>query len=171
MPFTPFHFGPGLFVKSIAKKFSFMIFIFSQIIIDLEPLYFILTNNPPLHRLFHTFLGANIVVFISVLIGKPICEFIIMGTRTLLKVCVPRVKISWPTAILTSIIGAYSHVFLDSLMHHDIKPFWPFMDINPLLNRVSISGLHWFCITAFAASGVYYLLQIGYKLLLNPERE
>ncbi len=168
MPFTPFHFGPGLFIKSLARKFSFTVFIFSQFVIDLEPLYFILTNNPPVHRLLHTFLGSNIVMLISILLGKPICE---SGLKIFGKVfCFKEeINISWLAAIWTSMLGAYSHVFFDSLMHRDIKPFWPFTDMNPLLNQVSISSLHGFCLTAFAAGGIFYLFQRGYKLLLNSQ--
>jgi len=41
MPFTPFHFGPGLAVKSLAGNyFSFLLFAFTQVVIDLESEFF-----------------------------------------------------------------------------------------------------------------------------------
>lgn len=41
MPCAPFHFGPGLVAKVVAPSyFSFTIFIFSQVLIDLEASYF-----------------------------------------------------------------------------------------------------------------------------------
>ena len=39
MPITPFHFGPGAAVKAVAPRhFSFTVFAFSQVMIDLEPI-------------------------------------------------------------------------------------------------------------------------------------
>ena len=41
MPVTPFHLGPGIALKSVAPRhFSFTIFAFTQILIDLEALYY-----------------------------------------------------------------------------------------------------------------------------------
>ena len=43
MPFTPFHFGPGAGIKAtLPGRFSLIIFCYSQVMIDLEPLYFLL---------------------------------------------------------------------------------------------------------------------------------
>lgn len=51
MPFTPFHFGPGATVKAMAgQHFSFTVFAFTQVAIDLEPLYFMLRDED---RLIH----------------------------------------------------------------------------------------------------------------------
>ena len=62
MPFTPFHFGPGLFGKGIVpRRFSWMAFIVSQVIIDCETLYYLLQRTYPIHRFFHTFVGATLV--------------------------------------------------------------------------------------------------------------
>ena len=74
MPVTPFHLGPGIALKSIAPRYvSFSIFAFTQILIDLEALYFFAQNDSHMHRHFHTYLGASIVAGISVVIGRPIC--------------------------------------------------------------------------------------------------
>jgi hypothetical protein len=49
MPFTPFHFGPGATIKAMAgQHFSFTVFAFTQLAIDLEPLYFMLRDEDPL---------------------------------------------------------------------------------------------------------------------------
>ncbi|MCI0354322.1 MAG: hypothetical protein L0099_04665, partial [Acidobacteria bacterium] len=62
MPFTPFHFGPGATVKAMAAQhFSLTVFAFAQVAIDLEPLYFMLRDEDPLHRFFHTYVGATAV--------------------------------------------------------------------------------------------------------------
>jgi hypothetical protein len=40
MPFTPLHMGPGLAVKAVMqRKFSLLVFGWSQVVIDLQPLH------------------------------------------------------------------------------------------------------------------------------------
>lgn len=158
MPFTPFHFGPGLLIKSFAQKFNLTIFIFSQIIIDLEPLYFIITNNPPVHRFLHTFAGSHIVVLISVAAGKPICEagLYMLGKITRFK---RELRISWAAALVSALAGAYSHVFLDSLMHRDMHPFAPLFDNNPFLRIVELNALHHACLISGFLGVLIYLIR------------
>jgi len=44
MPFTPFHFGPGLVFNAAApRQANWLTFCVANIIIDLEPAYYILT--------------------------------------------------------------------------------------------------------------------------------
>ena len=45
-----------------------------------------------------------------------------------------------------ALIGAWSHLLLDSFMHADIKPLSPFSDANVLLGTVNLAYLHRFCI-------------------------
>ena len=54
MPITPFHFGPGGVIHALApKQVSFIAFCAANVLIDVEPLYFMLTHQYPLHRFFH----------------------------------------------------------------------------------------------------------------------
>ncbi len=42
MPFTPYHLGPGLLLKSVlSHRFSLMVFACSQFLLDLEPLFYL----------------------------------------------------------------------------------------------------------------------------------
>ena len=154
MPFTPLHFGAGLLIKPFLNRyFSLSIFIFTQVIIDTEPLYFMLQGDWYIHRLFHSYLGVTIPAIITLLIGKPICQWFLnlwnskMDNYLKKWLYIPE-PISWKTAIISAAIGAYSHVFLDSFMHADMKPFSPFSDTNPLLHQVSLYHLHLFCIVS-----------------------
>ena len=62
MPFTPFHFGPGLALKGIiGRHMSFSAFVVANVAIDIEPLYYMLRNDPPLHRELHTAIGAMLL--------------------------------------------------------------------------------------------------------------
>jgi len=70
MPLTPFHFGPAIAIKAVFPAyFSLSVFILSQVLIDLEPLYFLVTDNPPLHRFFHTYAGAGVIFLILSFFG------------------------------------------------------------------------------------------------------
>src|SRR5262245_22762510 len=77
MPFTPFHMGPGLAVKAIAgRHFILIVFGFSQIAIDIEPLIRIVRGDAVLHGWTHTYLGATLVAIIAAVVGRPICRLI-----------------------------------------------------------------------------------------------
>src|SRR5262252_2406583 len=61
MPFTPYHFGPGLFVKGLAARwFSWIAFVAVQVVIDCETLYYLERREYPIHRTLHTFLGGTL---------------------------------------------------------------------------------------------------------------
>ena len=75
MPFTPFHFGPGLLLKAAAPaRFSLTSYAAAQIVIDVESGYYLLTQQAPVHRILHTFLAggaAGAVVGVAVgLVGR-----------------------------------------------------------------------------------------------------
>ena len=160
MPITPFHFGPGAAIHALAPRHvSFIAFCASNVLIDLEPLYFMLTHQDPLHRFFHTFIGASLVAICAVLL--------FLGCRSL------SVRFSlpnpfkwqglgvWPV-VAGAFAGTYSHIVLDSIMHFDITPLAPFSSANPFLFAVSIDALHWFCFVA----GVIGLGVLGIRRLL-----
>ena len=55
MPFTPLHMGPGIAIKVIMqRRFSLMVFGWSQIVMDIEPLVAMLRDKGELHGLSHT---------------------------------------------------------------------------------------------------------------------
>lgn len=154
MPFTPFHFGPGATVKAMAgQHFSFTVFAFTQVAIDLEPLYFMLLDEDPLHRFFHTYVGATVVALVSILIGRPICGWALRVWNSWLSPAQARwlaipPTISLASAAIAAFIGAYSHIALDSIMHADMRPLAPFVESNSLLGVASIDDLHGICVIA-----------------------
>jgi hypothetical protein len=164
MPFTPFHFGPGAALKAaIPKHFSFALFCFAQCVTDLESGYHLLRGEYPVHRLFHTYAGATAVGLFCAVAGRPVCQAALRVWRA-----IPRApfkayvrdsgSISWRSAILTAMIGTYSHVFLDSIMHPDIVPFSPFDASNPFLHLISVQSLHILCVT-LGGVGIVVLLR------------
>src|SRR3989338_7563981 len=160
MPGTPFHFGPGFLIKSILRKrFSFSIFVLTQIIIDCEVLWNILRENERWHTFFHSYLGSNVaIVLVSIL--TVIFKSIFKKSR-FIRDFYTRLNpqyLNWnlKTIIISAAIGAWSHVFLDSLMHPDMAPLSPLMHNNFMLDRVSFLFLHLGCLIAAVMGAIIW---------------
>jgi membrane-bound metal-dependent hydrolase YbcI (DUF457 family) len=146
MPITPFHFGPGAVIHALApRRISFIGFVAGNVVIDIEPLYYILTDQYPLHRFFHTYIGASLI-----LLAAPV--IFIAAKRFAARFWLPNLfgwqqLTVWPV-VCGAAAGVYSHIVFDSIMHGDIRPFSPFSDANPLHEIISLQALEWSCVTA-----------------------
>ena len=165
MPFTPFHIAAGASVKAIAPKhFSWSVFTLTNILIDCEPLYYHFTEGMLSHKFFHSIIGASIVVVICATLGKPLCEH---GLKLWNNSLAPEdnkwlgsgIEINHLSAWIAAIIGAYSHLVLDSIMHVDIKPLVPFTDENQLLGVIDITNLYLICIGLLVVGAVIYFFK------------
>lgn len=171
MPFTPFHFGPGALIKACAPRHvSFTVFVFAQVLIDIEPLYYMLRGEYPLHRFFHSYIGATLIVAAAYFLGRPICGLALAIMKTNLKPTIESLlaaarSIPRLPALIGAIAGAYSHVFLDSIMHSDIRPLAPFADSNNLFLAVSVFELHLYC----AIAGLVGAVVLGFWWLVAKE--
>jgi membrane-bound metal-dependent hydrolase YbcI (DUF457 family) len=147
MPVTPFHGGIGLLAKGLLRdKVSFLGFFSVQAAIDLESAYHLARDEWPVHRFFHTFVGASLASVAVVLA----CGFI--GRR--LRQTPPRLTLSGVIradlaaagtavgAAVTALLGAVGHVLPDAVMHPDMQPFAPFSNTNPFYAAVSLGTLH-----------------------------
>jgi membrane-bound metal-dependent hydrolase YbcI (DUF457 family) len=145
--------GPGLLVRALLQgSFSLMVFVWTQIIMDLQPLVVLLTGEGHLHGFTHTCVGATLIGIGSGLTGKYAAEF---GLRFMGQV--HHLPISWPVAMTSAFIGSFSHVLLDSIMHGDVEPFAPFALNNPFLGFISVSELHKFCLySGLLGGGLYF---------------
>lgn len=163
MPFTPFHFGPGAVIHAMApKQVSFLAFCTANVMIDVEPLYFMITRHDRLHQFFHTYIGATLVALATLLLFLGCRAF---ARRFWLPNLFEWQGLQLKQVAFGAIIGTYSHIVFDSIMHMDITPFAPFSDINPLLRIVSLSTLHWICFGA----GVVALFILVVRKLINDE--
>lgn len=129
MPVTPFHFGAGLAVKAAApQRFGLLAFCTANVIIDVEPLYYALTGQYPLHRFFHTLPGALIAAVVTVFLVwvlRAVLQWLHLN-RSLVKA-----EVASPGVWLGALSGAISHILLDSMVHSDVHPFWPLTSLNP----------------------------------------
>jgi len=154
--------GPGILIKAFLQgAFSLMVFGWAQIIMDIQPLMVMITGEGYLHGFSHTYMGATLLSLFSALTGKYLSELglLILGIA---KKDNP-IKITWLASLTSAFTGTYSHVLLDSIMHADVAPFYPFSTTNDLLGFLSVPNLHKFCIySGLAGAGIFYLVQ--YKL-------
>ncbi len=155
MPFTPFHMGPGILVKALLQgSFSLMVFGWAQIIMDIQPLFVLITGDGHLHGFSHTYVGATLLAVFSALSGKYLSE---IGLRIIgISDSSTPIKITWRVAFISAFIGTYSHVVLDSIMHNDVEPFYPLSQANGVLGLITVSQLHMFCIYSALAGGIIY---------------
>jgi hypothetical protein len=115
-----------------------------------------LSDQFPVHRFFHTVIGASL--------GAALTVVLFLAARALAsRIPLPNV-LGWRELTLVPVLlgaaaGTYSHVALDSIMHDDIAPLAPFSDANPLLHLVSLATLHWTCAGLGAVALVVLLVR------------
>lgn len=157
MPFTPYHLGPGMAFKAVLpEKFSLMVYGWSQVVMDIQPLIAIASGEAVWHGWTHTLAGAAGLGLVAAASGKYLAEWgvrlITLGRR--------KIQIRWKAALLSSLIGSFSHILIDGFLHHDMQPFWPILSVNPLLAfGVSFEEMQLFCLVCGAIGIIIYLLR------------
>lgn len=162
MPFTPIHMGPGLLIKAVLQSsFSLMVFGWTQIVMDIQPLIVMLHGEGHVHGFTHTYLGATLVAIFAALTGKYLSEY---GLKILDITTSNSGKITWGVCLLSAFIGSYSHVLLDSIMHGDVEPFYPLTLPNNIYRIISVRELHIFCFSCgVIGAGIYYGVSLWRK--------
>jgi hypothetical protein len=146
MPVTPFHLGPGAAIHAVAPRHvSFLAFCLANAVVDLEPLYFLLTDQTPLHRFLHTGIGATVAWGVT-------CLLFAVAIRLAPRLRLPN-WFQWQAlnkvqVAVGAALGAYSHIAIDSFVHPEMAPWWPVMNSNPYYNAVSPTTVHWSCVGA-----------------------
>jgi len=163
--------GPGMAVKAVAQeRFSLVIFGWAQILVDLQPLVVVLTQEGQTHGVTHTFIGGAVLGAAAAASGKPIAEGLLNLFRKKEK---PRVHISWKTAWWSGLVGGLSHVLLDGLIYPDMSPFWPFVH-GTRMDVFTSRGMTAFCIlSGLAGLLVYFVTRVVEALnrhnSINPD--
>ena len=149
MPFTPFHFGPGLAIKGlIPKQFSLSMFALTNVMMDVEPLYRLWQVQTPIHGFSHTLTGAALITIGSAWLGQGVIN---AGGRYYQRLGgdggAP-FRITRLQAWMGAVLGSASHLLLDAVMHADMRPWLPFTDANPLWLSTWTLPLHFACTLA-----------------------
>ncbi len=163
MPFTPYHVGPGIAVKAaLPKKFSLLIFIWAQIVMDLQPLIVILVGRGRHHGVTHTLIGAAVLGGVAAVSGKFLIEWVLSWWKKK-----PRFVLGWGAVLFSAWLGSFSHLLIDALVYPDVDLFWPFTEGNPLRIGFSMRGIILFCVV----SGVLGALVWGVGTIFRRRRD
>jgi hypothetical protein len=158
MLFTPFHLGPGaLFKAAGGDRFSFMIFGGSQVLMDIEPLVRMIRGDTFLHGVSHTVAGAFVIAIASAAVGRPVSNAVLRHSG------ISDGPIDWIVALLSALVGTYSHVGLDAVMHGDMNPLWPIAIGNGLLGIISVPTLHLLCVGSGLLGGGFVAFRISHE--------
>jgi membrane-bound metal-dependent hydrolase YbcI (DUF457 family) len=162
MPFTPIHMGPGILIKAILQgSFSLMVFGWTQIVMDIQPLITMIVGHGHVHGFTHSYTGAIFIALFSAVSGKYLSQF---GLKILHIQTSNADNIPWWVCFLSAFIGSFSHVFLDSIMHADLQPFYPFALSNSFLDFISVWALHKACLYAgLIGAVIFYCVMVWRK--------
>lgn len=154
MPFTPLHFGVHSFVALMnPKRINILVFVLANVIIDLEPLLVMFFRfDYPLHGYAHTFLGAIIIGGIWGVFSYKAKKIY----KKLLYILKLPGDFSLKEYIISAITGTLLHVFFDSPLYLDIKPFYP-LENNLFYGFISNSGMYKLCGLFFISAIIIYV--------------
>ena len=162
MPFTPFHLGPALlFGLVFSSIFDLLTLLIASVIPDVEPFCILLFNLPgPLHGFFHSYVGSSILAVLVAVVAYSLRNIL---TKIMLKFKISQ-KSSFQKILFTSLIGAYSHVFLDSFLYREMNPLYPLQG-NPFVGvasaHVAYTAVYGFCGLSFILGIILYLYKIS----------
>ncbi|MBF0419804.1 MAG: metal-dependent hydrolase [Magnetococcales bacterium] len=175
MPITPFHFGPGVLFKAFGgPQVSWTSFVLANGLVDLEPIVLFLTTGIPDHRFFHTFPGITVVGLFASWPGIYWCRWWLIKWNQWLPPSQHRwfgasSNVTYSSVLAGAMLGVWSHLILDSVMHWTMQPFWPFSQTNPFKGQFSVETLHVGCILAAGLGLILMLLRKMYELFYSKD--
>ncbi|MHA1390557.1 MAG: hypothetical protein ACTSR9_19245, partial [Candidatus Thorarchaeota archaeon] len=143
MPFTPYHFGPGLLLGVALFPFiDISTVMVASVILDIEPILVLMLNLPlPLHGFLHSYLGATAIAFILTFALYPMIGFL----NKIVALFGLHQESSLRHILPASLIGTYAHVFLDSFIYLEMNPFFPLIG-NPFIGVIPAIFVYSSCI-------------------------
>jgi membrane-bound metal-dependent hydrolase YbcI (DUF457 family) len=160
MPFTPYHFGPGLFLGVVLFPFiDFSTVMVACVILDIEPIAVIIFHLPfAPHGFFHSYLGATIVSCLLTIVIFPFRKYLNM----LVSAFGLHQESSFRQIFAASVVGTYSHVFLDSLLYPEMNPFYPNI-ANPFTGLFQFGFVYDACLILGILGFCVYVIRILYN--------
>ncbi len=159
MPFTPFHLCPGLLLGLLLFSYiDLPTFLVASVIVDVEPFLVLTLNlNYPLHGFLHSFLGGALIAFILAAAMSNVRS----NLSLLMSFLKLEQKLSFKRVLSASLFGVYLHIFLDSPLYSDIRPFYPF-DFNPFLSQSMFISfdIYTLCTLSFIGGGIVYAIRL-----------
>jgi membrane-bound metal-dependent hydrolase YbcI (DUF457 family) len=161
MPFTPYHFGPSVFIGLVFRKWiDFPVFVLANVIVDFEVLVVMLfTLDWPKHRYCHTFLIGAAVGALWGLAAWPLRNLF----KKLMQLFRIPYKTSLPKMVISGIFGLWLHILIDGAYHFDINILWPnkIISIWRIIHRhLGKERIETICLILFLAGLVVYIFAV-----------
>src|SRR4051812_17221672 len=96
----------------------------AQVAIDIEPGYYLLRHEWPIHRDAHTFAVGGLIGVLSGLIVSRVGAFLARPRDVVAEAIAAEYRL-W-VAVTSGLFGGLFHCVLDGMMHPDVRPFRPF---------------------------------------------
>ncbi|MCF2142857.1 MAG: hypothetical protein K9W42_04080 [Candidatus Heimdallarchaeota archaeon] len=119
MPFTPFHLGFGVLVYALFSFLDPIALLLGTVIIDLEPVFYLLFGVGQLHGVLHSFLG--VIVFTAPLTLISWCV-----NKLLLRFFRLDLHFRWHFSLLSGFLGLVSHILFDAGLYPEMMLLYPF---------------------------------------------
>jgi membrane-bound metal-dependent hydrolase YbcI (DUF457 family) len=137
------------------------ILVVSSVIVDIEPLLLNLE-----HGFFHSYLGATIAGLLVTAAAMPLKKNIEWVSLHIVRL--PQTA-SFRSVTLASLFAVWLHVFLDSFLYPEMKPFLP-LDGNPFLGLASSTVIYEISFISFLPALAVYLLRIYLRKARNSKK-
>jgi len=160
MPFTPFHWGPALFVGIYTREyFDFTALMISSVLIDFRAAMVLFGFlEPPLHGSLHSFIGAIITAAATTALIYLLEDY----RAKILDFIGFRQAFSIKKIFAGAVIGSWIHVILDAFIYSDMSFY--LLNQNIFLGGLSTVQVYAFCIF----TGVLGFLILLSKLDKSP---
>ncbi len=160
MPFTHLHFGPSACISLPLKRYiDVPTFLLANVVVDVEVLVVIYTKyyetSGSLHPFIHTFLIGSAVAVLWAIIAF-FCKGIFRRTMNFLRV---EYKTSFLKILISSLLGVWFHILVDSFCHRDITPFYP-AKINPFKGALTSTQVYSICLLSFLPAIIIYAVLV-----------
>ena len=139
MPVTPFHWSVVILGMLFFNVFYIPGLFLGSTIMDIEPFYYHFVqgvHDGYTHHFFHTYIGVTII-------GGFVAAFLLIY-RDKIDIKLNEYKIgqghlsNWKI-VLSSLVGAWGHAFLDNITNLGMKPFWPLSNNNPWYGLINVN--------------------------------
>ena len=119
MPFTPYHLGPALLFGALLFPIVDIAALFlSSVLVDVESLYVIMfAPGLPYHGILHAYIGATGIAILNAVIVWCLRDWI----HQILAIFKIDQNTSFIRIFGTSLLGTYSHIFLDSFLYPEMN--------------------------------------------------
>ncbi|MHA2295737.1 MAG: hypothetical protein ACXAEU_11775 [Candidatus Hodarchaeales archaeon] len=162
MPFTPFHFGIGLFLFAIFPFLDPLALLVGVIIPDIEgiaSLFIFRGLGLPLHGPLHSFLAA---IPLGLVVGCISYFFI----NNIMIVTFPNFKISLKASLMSGLLGTLSHIILDAPLYSEMNPLLPLTG-NVFYRIFPTTIPYLICIIGFLAGILILMIRVTWITMIK----